>query len=181
MSAEQETKTAERRALETNAGLLAQKGLEEIEVPISKEARVRVEALANTHPLDEDKDGHVDTPEQIFGVEDEAPVRGKGPYSWATGTKIGLYSAAMFFTSPLAAAFIGKALLAAGYPILTGAAFLGISAGVFFAPVALYYITIALLALTTKSERIKKVVEGSKRAGNKSNAAGQIKRGSNKK
>lgn len=181
MSAEQ-VKSAEQRALETNAGLLAQKVLEEgIEVPILNEARAQVEAAANTHPLDEDKDGHVDSIEAVFGVEDEAPKKGKGIYTSVTTTKVGLYAFAMGCMSPVAAAFIGKALLAAGYPLLTGAAFLGISAGVFFAPVAAYYIILAILALTTKSERVKKIVEGSKRAGNKSNTASQIKRDSKKK
>lgn len=178
MSAEQETKTAERRALETNAGLLAQKGLEEIEVPVVTEAKL---ALASTSGH-EDANPETGSIEEIMR-EDEgvAPVRGKGPYTWATGTTIGAYTAWMGLVSTFALPFVGKALLAAGYPVLTGAALLGIWAGVFLAPVALYYITLAILALTTKSEKVKKIVEGSKRAGNKSNTASQIKRDSNKK
>jgi hypothetical protein len=177
MSAE-EAKTPERRALETNAGLLAAKTLEQIEVPAEKEAKL---ALASTSGH-EDANPETGSVEEILR-EDEgvAPVRGKGVYTWTTGTTIGAYTAWMGLVSTLALPLIGKALLAVGYPVLTGAALLGIWAGVFLAPVALYYITLAILALTTKSERVKKIVEGSKRAGNKSNRAAEIKRNSNKK
>ncbi len=177
MSAE-EAKTPERRALETNAGLLAQKGLEGIEVPIVTEAKL---ALASTSGH-EDANPETGSIEEIMR-EDEgvAPVRGKGPYTWATGTVIGAYSAWMAMIATMATPFIGLALKAAGYTVLTGAAFLGIWTAAFLAPVVLYYITVALLAITTKSERVKKVVEGSKRAGNKSTAAAEIKKGSSKK